>query len=57
MDKLVDLDMEENENAGLFSQADAEDMEKLDKVRLFTQYNLLCNNICFPDYKSTMSTE
>lgn len=55
MDKLIDLEMEDSENAGLFSQADAEDMEKLQKVKLYTKFNLLCNKICFPDYKSAMS--
>ena len=55
MDKLIDLELEENESAGLFSRAEAEDMEKLDKIRWFTEYNLLCNKICFPDYKSAMS--
>lgn len=55
MDKLADLELEENESNGLFSKADAEDIDKLHKAKSYTEFNLLCNKLCFPDYKQSIT--
>ncbi len=51
----IDLELEESaEQTGLFSGADNQDIETLQRSINVLNFNLLCSRVCFKDYKQQM---
>lgn len=58
MSKSLDLDMEETvEQTGLFSPADTQDIETLERSQNVLNFNIMCSQICFKHYKQSMSEQ
>lgn len=51
MDKFVDSGIDATVSPGLYTQSDIFDIESFEKIKHSADLTILCNRICFKQYK------